>query len=558
MKILSAKHNKLRNPVSLVLMAMVLTACGGGGGGSGDATAPTVIVSPADGATDVERNVVLTATFDEDMFASTIDGNSFSLSDGSDVAGTVSFDAINNIASFTPDNELALLTEHTASLTAGITDLAGNALSAGSISFTTRDGVWGDSILLENDINDISSNPAELAFDANGNAIAIWSQTFTTRLSIYASHYLKGTGWGAPVLLEVSTYIASQPQVAMNDNGDAIAVWQQTSATSSNIWASHYDGTSWSVPALIETDDTGSAGFPQINIDNSGNALAVWRHHDGTRNNVMANRYTAGDGWGTAALIESVDTDNVSGIKMAMDGSGNALVVWDQYDGNRDNIWANRFDSNTTSWDGAVQIDNNDTGGAYTAQITMNDAGNAVAIWQQRDGIDDNIAANTYIAGSGWGTAEVIDNRTERADYMNVAIDANGNALAIWQQSDGAFESVYSNYYTAGSGWGTPELIESSDNAVPYDSLIQIAMDANGNGIATWPFYYATPGYSNIAVNRYVAGSGWSGVTLVHDNVGTTDYADYPNIFIDSSGNGVLTYTQPDSGADSVWTKRFE
>jgi hypothetical protein len=29
---------------------------------------------------------------------------------------------------------------------------------------------------------------------------------------------------------------------------------------------------------------------------------------------------------------------------VAFDAAGNAIAVWDQYDGIRDNIWANRFE----------------------------------------------------------------------------------------------------------------------------------------------------------------------------------------------------------------------
>jgi hypothetical protein len=52
----------------------------------------------------------------------------------------------------------------------------------------------------------------------------------------------------------------------------------------------------------------------------------------------------AGVGWGTAALIE---TDNAGGAvapQIAVDPTGNAIAVWYQFDGTRFNIWANRFE----------------------------------------------------------------------------------------------------------------------------------------------------------------------------------------------------------------------
>ena len=96
--------------------------------------------------------------------------------------------------------------------------------------------------------------------------------------------------------------------------------------------------------ALIETDNAGDASSrPQVAIDTNGNALAVWRQSDGTRYNIWANRYTAGTGWGTAALIETDNAGNAFDPQVAIDTNGNALAVWQQYDGTRYNIWANRY-----------------------------------------------------------------------------------------------------------------------------------------------------------------------------------------------------------------------
>ena len=69
----------------------------------------------------------------------------------------------------------------------------------------------------------------------------------------------------------------------------------------------------------------------------------MWAQFDGTRNNIWANRYTAGTGWGTAALIETNNAGSADSPQVAINANGNALAVWRQSDGTRDNIWANRY-----------------------------------------------------------------------------------------------------------------------------------------------------------------------------------------------------------------------
>jgi hypothetical protein len=95
---------------------------------------------------------------------------------------------------------------------------------------------------------------------------------------------------------------------------------------------------------LIETDDAGSAIAPQIALDAAGNALAVWTQSDGTRDNIWSNRYTVGSGWGTAELIETDDAGDATAPQIALDTAGNALAVWYLFDGIQNHLWSNRFE----------------------------------------------------------------------------------------------------------------------------------------------------------------------------------------------------------------------
>ena len=132
---------------------------------------------------------------------------------------------------------------------------------------------------------------------------------------------------------------------------------------------------------LIETDNTNSARDARVAFDAGGNAMAVWIQSDGVRNNVLANRYTAGQGWGSAVLIE---TDN--------------------------------------------------TGPALEPRIVFDGNGNATAVWSHRDvaGFTFNILANRWTAATGWGTAVPIDNAPDSARAPQLGVDGFGNVIAVW------------------------------------------------------------------------------------------------------------------------------
>ncbi|MDQ0145486.1 Ig-like domain-containing protein [Pseudarthrobacter niigatensis] len=112
-------------------------------GGGSDTTAPTVTAtSPAADATGVAVTATVTGTFPEAMDASTITGDTFTLTDGTaPVAATVSYGSAGKIVTLNPDADLVSGTKYTATIkggTNGVRDVAGNALAADKTwTFTT-------------------------------------------------------------------------------------------------------------------------------------------------------------------------------------------------------------------------------------------------------------------------------------------------------------------------------------------------------------------------------------------------------------------------------------
>jgi hypothetical protein len=109
-----------------------------------DTTNPTIIsTNPINASSNVPINTTVNATFSEAMDPLTITTGTFDLAGpgGAVVTGTVAYDPINFIATFTPSSNLAANTTYVATITTGATDLAGNPLGLGIASnpwtFTT-------------------------------------------------------------------------------------------------------------------------------------------------------------------------------------------------------------------------------------------------------------------------------------------------------------------------------------------------------------------------------------------------------------------------------------
>ncbi len=144
--------------------------------GSADTTPPTVTAfTPASGATGVSTSSAVTATFSEAMNAATISTATFELRTGGNlVAATVAYNASTRVATLTPNAALAASTTYTATVLAGVTDAADNALAGNQAwSFTTAAAATTPTVT--------STSPANGAtgVSATANVTATFSEAMT-------------------------------------------------------------------------------------------------------------------------------------------------------------------------------------------------------------------------------------------------------------------------------------------------------------------------------------------------------------------------------------------
>ena len=100
----------------------------------------------------------------------------------------------------------------------------------------------------------------------------------------------------------------------------------------------------WGTATLIETDNAGGASRAEVVVDANDNALVVWMQSNGTRWDIRSSRFTVAGGWASAQKIEADDNGDAQNPQVGFDRGGNAIAVWKQSDGLRNNIHAARFE----------------------------------------------------------------------------------------------------------------------------------------------------------------------------------------------------------------------
>lgn len=330
-----------------------------------------------------------------------------------------------------------------------------------------------------------ASDP-RIAVDGSGIGHAVWDRYDGNEDRVqYTRTVDGGVTWSAPVNLSTSGGSASRQQIAVDGSGNLIAVWRRSDGEYTIIQSSRStdSGVSWSTP--VDLSLTGQdASLPRVAADGSGNVVAVWNRSDGSDDIIQGSRSTnGGASWSTPANL-SESSQSAGHQRLAVDGSGNAVAVWKRYDGNVDIVQSSRLLAGGVSWSTPVNV-SPDGIQAATPQVAVDGEGNAVSVWRSY-GVDGTIiqSSRSTDGGASWSTPVQLSVYPGSSDNPQVAVDGEGNVAAVWQQSNGSNGIIrFSRSTDGGVSWTVP-----TDLSEPGQSAItpEVAVDESGNAVALW------------------------------------------------------------------------
>jgi hypothetical protein len=360
-----------------------------------------------------------------------------------------------------------------------------------------------------------------IAVRPQGTAVALWCNGTTAPISVHASTWQPGVGWSASVPVS-SGHTATEVAMAMDAAGDVVAVWREVGNDS--IWSSRLDAATgtWSAQVELETS-LGYAGNPQVAVDAAGNAIAVWWQYDAAWFNglvsLVACRYTPGIGWGSPTAIENDAQGHAGPPTIACDASGNATAVWLRAGlSGGATVWSNRFVPGT-GWVGAGPITSDvDVNGTVPPEVAVDGNGDAIVIWETMGSPYREIHTSRR-TGSGAGTwtptLRLDPTTTIMSDTPKVAVLGVDGAIAVWSEHDGTRYHVMFSRFVASTGW-SPAAIAATDPAT-WCRLPELAVDGLGGAVITW--YRGQPGVpSTCWSSRLPAGGVWSAPVQIDGN----------------------------------------
>ena len=119
---------------------------------------------------------------------------------------------------------------------------------------------------------------------------------------------------------------------------------------------------------------------------------------------------------------------------------------------------------------------------AEVGDVAVNAAGDAFAIWRRSDGATLLVQVSSRKAGGKWTAPKTLSAPGREADYVQIAAGPGGRVIAIWTRETATAAVIQASVRSNGH-WGSVQDL-SADGV--YASQPQVAFDRWGNATAIW------------------------------------------------------------------------
>ena len=334
--------------------------------------------------------------------------------------------------------------------------------------------------------------------------------------------------FGPAALLELNNDfdVQARLRVAVSPTGDALAVWEQSDGTPNGntykVYSRRYTPIAgWQAAQVVPGLSGGD--FPrlvsgELLMDASG--VATW-----IRANLETRRNSPTGGWTTLTPPPAIGGSNVL-TSAVMDTAGNIGVL-----ASGSGVFNNALSAGG-SWGTWARLDASGNLVAERAKVSLSSNGSALAVWRESNPGDSfySMKAGRYDPAAGsWSTPVSIETlfTNVEAEDPTVAIDSQGNGIAMWAQNS----RLFYNLYKVGTGWQGAVQVDTDVSQILGTKSIQLAMTPDGRAVATW-----TVGLATLRSMQYNPATGWTAPETVDT------YSISRDVFIDNSGQAVMVY----------------
>lgn len=508
------------------------------------AVAFTITTQPAS----VEVPVGATATFTVTVTGGTAPVAYQWKRNGAAIAGATA-------ASFT--TAAAVVGDNGATFAVDVNNPAGMSTSATAVLTVSAGKAWGPPVRINSGVVTSSPDRPQVAIDDAGNAVAVWrEQAGSVRNAAWASRYAAGGAWSPAATIDNPAGNSGPPRIAITSKGVAVASFTQSAANNggpTRLWANRFSS-AWGTPQAIDSSELAAPDDPQLALAPDGSALVVFLQPDQTLPRVWVTPSTSSNAWGPPSMV-----DGAGGAlpEVALAASGHAVATWVESQGpSTFALWASR--NIGAGWTAPVRV-STDTGViSRSIRVVTDAAGNATAVWSQMIAAHSTVrSARLDDATGAWSAPVSLSSGLGNASSEDVAADSKGNAIVVWNEDT---VGVFANQFTASKAtWSGPVNVAMNVTPPSVSAQPKVAIDGNGNAVAVWLQVPAGTANKRVYAAHFAsAGGGWAAPfsLMVDPNAYTDDAA---TVAVNAAGEATAVWFQvTDSpAAVGIWARGY-
>jgi hypothetical protein len=396
-----------------------------------------------------------------------------------------------------------------------------NSTSSGVDIYAQRVDAWGNVLYYSPTGVPVCVAPNEQTYpqvisDGTGGALIAWNDNRAGSTGDLYAQRLDPVGsrlWG-PNGVAVCTAVGSQgtPGLVSDGAGGVILVWDDVRSGTYDVYAQRISGAGvaqWTANGVAIATATANQRNPVIVSDGAGGAIMAWEDTRFT---------TAGDLYGQRVNALGVAQWTAGGIplctvtnaqlepRMIADGTGGAILAWQDMRNTSPNIFAQRVTgAGVPLWGGGIALCTNNQGQTNPV-IATDGAGGAVVAWIDHRSGNGAIYAQRVMPSRDvpWTEDGVRLTGDETSLYQPViAADGSGGAVVAWwqQSSAGSFDVIAQRVDASGvvpwDATGVPVCTHPGTSSTP-----RIAADSQGNAVVAWEDYRIGSPNSDVYIQR--------------------------------------------------------
>jgi hypothetical protein len=342
-----------------------------------------------------------------------------------------------------------------------------------------------------NSITRATESAPVTASSSNGSSVAVWMHSFGNGIDLQAQRFNAQRAKVGPQMFIAGKVGVNmtQPSVAMDAHGDFVVSWTQSpGAGGSDVFAQKFNASGVAINGVVPVGvGTFPESQPSVSMDVAGDfVVAYTRITNNTTPNVFAKVYNVNSQLVSVASVGGTQFREEA-PSVAMTPNGHFVVAFEILpNSGKSDVFASTFDFN-----GALLSEVSIAGISGTDQapsIAMDNNGNAVIAYQQFDGNNWDIFASRFGATGAVSNPIKIAATPLNEMIPSVALEGNGGAFVVAYESFSSVNvtevnasNVVFSTQTAGSSRFSPHVSINGQNEF---LLAYMTQTSAGNNIA--------------------------------------------------------------------------